>query len=81
MKKASLSIEVKPNGKKVYSVHYDGALLYKSGPTHRDYVAICGTGNQAEYRFGRPDLIGKGDSRRIFGASPEVQKDYWLAQL
>ena len=81
MKKASLSIETRSNGKKVYSVHYDGALLYKSAPTHRDYVAILGHGDFADYRFGRVDLIGKGDSRHIFNSSHEVQKDFWLAQL
>jgi hypothetical protein len=39
-------------------------------------------GKFAAYRFGRPDLIGKGDSRHFFNVDPDAQSDdRWIARL
>ncbi|WP_089688606.1 hypothetical protein [Catalinimonas alkaloidigena] len=63
------------DGEIIYVVHdFDGEILYRSAPTHREYVAILGRGKVACNRFGRVDLIGKGDSARFVG-----REGYWLA--
>ena len=62
-----LTVEHKLNGKKVYRVlRNEVEVVYKSAPTHRDYVCMVGYGNDVAYRFGRLNLIGKGDSRHFF---------------
>lgn len=66
MLKIKLNKTTKPSGKKVYTATVDGKEVYKSSPTNRDYVAIAiGDQGDAWYRFGRVDLIGKGDSRAV----------------
>ncbi len=80
MIQAKLNVQTVKNGKKVYSVEV-GDLKYKSSPTHREYQAMYltihpdwGLKNRtgevkeimsATYRFGRLDLVGKGDSRHF----------------
>ena len=78
MKKIRLTKEVKPNGKNVYrALDDDGTILYQSSPTHREYVAMFlnwyidqSDGSKkwdCAYRFGRMDLVGKGESKYMFG--------------
>jgi len=48
----------------IYRVYFKDEEVYKSSPTHREYVAILLDENFVPmYRYGRVDLIGKGDSR------------------
>lgn len=49
--------------KNIYVVKNEaGEILYSSDATVREYVAIAGFKDQAEHRFGRLDLIGRGSS-------------------
>jgi len=48
----------------VYRAYFEGKEVYKSSVTHREYVAILFDEKfNPMYRYGRVDLIGKGDSR------------------
>ena len=73
----TIKLEVKQTkaGKFIYSCSTpDGKYTYKSAPTNRVYMAMYVTlhtytdGRKelaSTYRFGRPDLIGKGDSKNF----------------
>ena len=63
--KITLKVRKTSKGLFVYTaVDASGTEVYKSQPTHREYVAIMMRRvGAADYRFGRVDLIGKGDSR------------------
>lgn len=81
MKKIRLIKKVTAKGLNIYSaIDDDDKVLYKSSPTHRTYVAMflsayrykdskgnIPDGVTAVYRFGRMDLVGKGESRHMFG--------------
>ena len=59
-----------------YRAYLDGEQVYRTSPTEREYVAIafeqsCNGEFKVLNRFGRVDLIGKGDSKRYIG-NPDI---------
>ena len=82
MEKIKLICEEK-GGKKVYTaITNDGHIVYKSAPTRKTYVSIMLDEKTALYRFGRLQLIGKGDSSDLYRTQnykylaviPEIEK-------
>ena len=76
MKKLVLQKLLRGKSNYQYRVYLDGKEIYRSSPTHRDYLAIAlkqsSNGKfEALNRFGRVDLIGKGDSKRYIG-KPDI---------
>ena len=66
MRKARLIKTETKAGKFIYSVSVEGKEIYRSSPTARTYVAMIVDEGSAMFRFGRIDLIGKGDSQTHF---------------
>ena len=69
------------NGRFVYRIlNANDEVLYKSAPTHRTYVAITlrkrGGAFEVLNRFGRADLLGKGESKHYWG-----RPDIFLASI
>lgn len=85
LKKLKLTVTANQKGTRfVYKVYEGSKLVYKSTPTHRRYVAMIGTDGAVMYRFGRMDLIGKGDSGKFLNNlnSGSYQRiDYWVATI
>ena len=62
-KTLTLKVESPKEGLFIYRVlNEDGSTLYVSNPTHRVYVAMAGHNESPDHRWGRVDLIGRGDS-------------------
>lgn len=79
MKKIRLERTENKAGKFIYKAFDGDQMIYKSSPSGRIYIAMYiskvvlwnnKVEYHAQYRFGRPDLIGKGDSKRFDVCSP-----------
>lgn len=81
MKKLQLISRASKSGRLIYLVYENGVKVWQSSPTDRTYVAITFSKDKKGKfsplnRFGRPDLMGKGESKHYWG-----RPDLYLASI